>query len=205
MFQPSVADRWPTNPKSSPASRQRGPRACSAVRNFWRSIRGTLAASFSDPAHSCSAIDRIDRYQAKREQSHAQCPPPKRRKRRVVYRRPNQFFGLSIDPMALVLTEKAYLAWVEGHHPHELKVSEIQAAPRTMTPEEQNAALSRARTLGEYGKAVEKAIAHRIFFEIELFQPNAHPPDLISMRFPGGAPRCFLGKSLRLCVTDRQQ
>jgi hypothetical protein len=39
-----------------------------------------LLASFSDPAHSCSAIDRIDRYQAKREQSRAQCVPHKRRK-----------------------------------------------------------------------------------------------------------------------------
>jgi hypothetical protein len=78
---------------------------------------------------------------------------------RLRYRRPNPLFGPSIDPMALILSGSAYLRWVEAHHPHEPKVSEVQAALQSMTPEEQNAALSRARILGEYGKAVEKAIA----------------------------------------------
>jgi hypothetical protein len=38
------------------------------------------------------------------------------------------------------------------------KVSEVQAVLRVMSPEEQGAALSRARTLTEYGKIVEEAV-----------------------------------------------
>jgi len=61
--------------------------------------------------------------------------------------------------MALILSGTAYLIWLEQHHPHEPKIAEIQAALRTMTPEERNAALSRAKSLSMYGQAVEKAIA----------------------------------------------
>jgi hypothetical protein len=66
--------------------------------------------------------------------------------------------GLAIDPMALILSETAYLIWVELHYPHVPKVAEIQAALRVMTPQERKAALSKARTLAAYGKAVEAAI-----------------------------------------------
>lgn len=65
----------------------------------------------------------------------------------------------AIDPMALILSGKAYLIWVEIHHPHVPKVSELQEAVRAMTPEEQKAALSRAKTMAAYGKVVEEAIA----------------------------------------------
>ncbi len=65
----------------------------------------------------------------------------------------------AIDPMALILSGKAYLIWVEKHFPHVPKVSEIQEALQAMTPEDQKAALSRAKTLAAYGKAVEEAIA----------------------------------------------
>jgi len=64
-----------------------------------------------------------------------------------------------IDPMALILSGKAYLIWVEIHHPHVPKVSELQEAVRAMTAEEQKAALSRAKTMAAYGKVVEEAIA----------------------------------------------
>ncbi len=60
--------------------------------------------------------------------------------------------------MYLILSEKAYLIWVEQHYPHVPRVSEVAAALRVMTHEEQRAALSRARTLTEYGQAVEEAI-----------------------------------------------
>jgi hypothetical protein len=78
---------------------------------------------------------------------------------RFRYHRPPQLSGLAIDPMALVLSESAYLIWVEQHHPHVPEIAEIQAALRVMTPEQQTAALSRARTMAEYAQAVEQAIA----------------------------------------------
>jgi hypothetical protein len=65
--------------------------------------------------------------------------------------------GQAVDPMYLILSGSAYLRWVEQHHPHELKVAEIEAALRGMTAEEQDAALSRARTLAAHGRAVEEA------------------------------------------------
>jgi hypothetical protein len=65
--------------------------------------------------------------------------------------------GQAVDPMYLILSGSAYLHWVEQHHPHEPKVAEIEAALRAMTAEEQNAALSRARALVAYGRAVEEA------------------------------------------------
>jgi hypothetical protein len=78
---------------------------------------------------------------------------------RIRYHRPSHMLGWSIDPMALILSGRAYLIWVEMHHPHVPKVADIQAVLRTMTPEERNAAVIRARTLAGYGKAFEEAIA----------------------------------------------
>jgi hypothetical protein len=66
--------------------------------------------------------------------------------------------GQAVDPMYLILSEKAYQIWVEQHYPHVPKVSEVQAVLRVMSPDEQGAALSRARTLTEYGSVVEAAI-----------------------------------------------
>ena len=77
---------------------------------------------------------------------------------RIRYRRRKHLSAEAIDPMSLILKGKAYLIWLEWKHPHEPKIAEIQAALREMTPEEQNAALSRARMLAAYGKAVEEAI-----------------------------------------------
>ena len=67
--------------------------------------------------------------------------------------------GQAVDPMYLILHGAAYLKWVELHHPHEPKVTELQAALRALSREEQDAALSRARALQAHGKAVEEAIA----------------------------------------------
>jgi hypothetical protein len=77
---------------------------------------------------------------------------------RIRYRPAHPPF-LAIDPMALILSGRAYRIWLELHHPHVPKVADIQAILQTMTPEERNAALSRARTVAQYGKAVEEAIA----------------------------------------------
>jgi hypothetical protein len=65
--------------------------------------------------------------------------------------------GQAVDPMYLILSEKAYQIWVEQHYPHVPKVSEVQAVLRVMSPDERGAALSRARILTEYGKIVEEA------------------------------------------------
>jgi hypothetical protein len=60
--------------------------------------------------------------------------------------------------MYLILSGKAYQIWVEAHHPHVPKVADLEKVLRTMSPEEQNAALARAQALTGYGKAVEEAI-----------------------------------------------
>jgi hypothetical protein len=65
----------------------------------------------------------------------------------------------AVDPMSLVLSTKAYLIWLEIHEPHSPKVADIQRALREMTPQEQRAALARARALVEFGRATEEAIA----------------------------------------------
>jgi hypothetical protein len=65
---------------------------------------------------------------------------------------------VAIDPMALILTGKALDIWFEIQHPHVPKVAEIQQVLRSMTPEEQKAALNRARTLENYAKAEEKML-----------------------------------------------
>ncbi|MFL6259692.1 MAG: hypothetical protein ACJ76Y_08275 [Thermoanaerobaculia bacterium] len=64
----------------------------------------------------------------------------------------------AIDPMSLILSERAYRIWVEQHHPHVPKVANVRAVLQTLTPEEQSAALARAKVMIEYGTAVEKAL-----------------------------------------------
>jgi hypothetical protein len=70
------------------------------------------------------------------------------------------FVGLyaAIDPMYLLLGGKAYLVWVEMHHPHVPRISEIEQVLRSMTPLEQTAISKRARTVAEYAKAIEDAV-----------------------------------------------
>jgi hypothetical protein len=66
---------------------------------------------------------------------------------------------VAIDPMALILSGRAYLIWVEKHHPHVPKVSEVQEALRGVTPEDRKEILTRAKNMAEYAKAVDEAIA----------------------------------------------
>lgn len=78
---------------------------------------------------------------------------------RIRHRRPSSLFGLAIDPMAMVLLGKAYLIWVEMHHPHVPQIADITAVLRSMSREERIAVMTRAKALNRYTKAVEEAIA----------------------------------------------
>jgi len=66
---------------------------------------------------------------------------------------------VAIDPMAMILQGKAYLIWVEIHHPHEPSVAEIEQVFKRMTQDERKLAVARAKTFVAYGKAVEEAAA----------------------------------------------
>ncbi len=66
---------------------------------------------------------------------------------------------IAIDPMATILQGKAYLIWVEIHHPHEPSVAEIEQVFKRMTQDERKLAVARAKTLVAYGKAVEEVAA----------------------------------------------
>ncbi len=63
---------------------------------------------------------------------------------------------VAIDPMALILSEKEYVRWVEGKHPHVPKAAEIETFFETMPPEERRASISRAQDLVACGKAVQE-------------------------------------------------
>ncbi len=65
----------------------------------------------------------------------------------------------AIDPMAMILHGKAYLIWLEIHHPHVPSVAEIEQVLKRMTEGERTLAVVRAKTLVAYGKAVEEAAA----------------------------------------------
>ncbi|HEX9943721.1 MAG TPA: hypothetical protein VGG03_17050 [Thermoanaerobaculia bacterium] len=69
------------------------------------------------------------------------------------------FFYAAIDPMALVLSGKAYLIWIEKKHPHLPKVAEIREAVRSLSPREQKETLGRARALADFARSVEEAIS----------------------------------------------
>jgi hypothetical protein len=71
---------------------------------------------------------------------------------------------VAIDPMAMILTEDAFLIWCEIHHPHVPKLAEIKQLFEHMTQDQKTLAASRAKTLARYGemlvecgKAVENA------------------------------------------------
>jgi hypothetical protein len=61
--------------------------------------------------------------------------------------------------MSLILSERAYLGWVERQHPHVPSVAEIEAVLRAMAPEELGAARTRAQILTEYGQVGQAAIS----------------------------------------------
>jgi hypothetical protein len=72
--------------------------------------------------------------------------------------RPGHEMPVAIDPMALILSGKAYLMWIEKHHPHTPKVAEIREVMATLSHREQTLALARARTVTGYADAVQRAI-----------------------------------------------
>jgi hypothetical protein len=63
---------------------------------------------------------------------------------------------VAIDPMALILSGRAYLVYVEKHWPHVPK--NLREILQDMTTKERNAVLNRARALIMQGKAIEKEI-----------------------------------------------
>ena len=64
--------------------------------------------------------------------------------------------GLAVDPMYLVLPGDVYGRVAEWLHPHEPKIADIRVVFRSMSEQDKKVALSRAKTLIEYGKAVVK-------------------------------------------------
>jgi hypothetical protein len=66
--------------------------------------------------------------------------------------------GLAIDPMALIPSGRAYLTWVEMHHPRVPKVRDLKDIVCMMTAEERRAALARAKSLSEFGSVAQEAI-----------------------------------------------
>jgi hypothetical protein len=57
-------------------------------------------------------------------------------------------------PLYLILPGDVYDSIIEWLHPHELKVKEVHNVFRAMSTKEKRAALSRPRTLIEFGGAV---------------------------------------------------
>ena len=68
----------------------------------------------------------------------------------------------AIDPMALILSERAYLIWVEIHHPHEPALKALETLFQSMSAEEQKATLNRAKAVGAWAKAVETAATQKV-------------------------------------------
>jgi probable HAF family extracellular repeat protein len=68
------------------------------------------------------------------------------------------FDEVAIDPMALILKGKWYQIWVEMHHPHVPKLSDLDVVIRIMPEAERQATLERAAQLGDFGKRVESMI-----------------------------------------------
>ena len=64
----------------------------------------------------------------------------------------------AIDPMSLILSEKAYLIWVELKHPHVPNVAEVQKVLQNATAEEKSTMLNRAQTVAAHGRVVEQAL-----------------------------------------------
>ena len=64
----------------------------------------------------------------------------------------------ALQDSRLVLSDAAYLRWVEQHHPDDPLAGDVEAVVRAMSPAEQRAALTRARALATYGKVVEAAV-----------------------------------------------
>jgi hypothetical protein len=64
---------------------------------------------------------------------------------------------LAIDPMALVLSEKAYLIYVELKHPHVPAVDTVRQVMQRVSADERRLAVAQAKSLADYGHAVTEA------------------------------------------------
>jgi hypothetical protein len=67
---------------------------------------------------------------------------------------------VAIDPMALLLSGRAYAVWSELHHAHEPRVADVLPAILEMSPEAREATLRRATVLARYGQTLRAAIEH---------------------------------------------
>jgi hypothetical protein len=77
---------------------------------------------------------------------------------RVRHRKARRFEWKEIDPMSVILPLKAYLIWLEIHHPHEPKLADVQRALRALPPEQRNEVLAKARVFKQYAELVQEAI-----------------------------------------------
>jgi hypothetical protein len=68
---------------------------------------------------------------------------------------------VAIDPMAVILPERAYLIWVEIHHPNTPLVDDLAKLFKRMTAADKKVALGRAKAVGAVSQAVEKAVQAR--------------------------------------------
>jgi hypothetical protein len=60
----------------------------------------------------------------------------------------------AVDPISLILSGGAYIAWAEGHNPHVPDIADLAAALRSMSVEERSFAVARARVLADTANAV---------------------------------------------------
>ncbi|MEJ0018558.1 MAG: hypothetical protein WDN25_18760 [Acetobacteraceae bacterium] len=67
---------------------------------------------------------------------------------------------VAIDPMALVLSDKAYLIYVELKHPHVPALDAVKQTMQRLSADDRRLAVAQAKSLAEYGRAVLDAAAH---------------------------------------------
>jgi hypothetical protein len=64
----------------------------------------------------------------------------------------------AIDPMALILSNAAYLIWAEAHHPHVPDIAEVQKTLLAVSTAELKGIFARAQTMTNHGKMVADAV-----------------------------------------------
>ncbi len=69
----------------------------------------------------------------------------------------NSFFA-AIDPVAMLLSERAYLIYVEMKHPHEPITETLAKVAKELTPAERKAVLTSVRGFTEIANAVSSAV-----------------------------------------------
>jgi hypothetical protein len=60
----------------------------------------------------------------------------------------------AIDPMAMILSEDAFLIWCEIHHPNLPNIEEIKELFKRLTPEQKKLAVSKAKIMVQRGEAL---------------------------------------------------